>query len=155
MQLLKSTLDMSNIVSKKNFKNDDIDNFALFGNPVSHSKSPKIYEIFSKEKGIQLQYKLISVYENNLTEEIKYFFSLKSSRGANITVPFKEKAVSICHSLTDRAKISNSVNVIKKLSNGTLLGDNTDGLGLIYDLKKKNFIYRRSKILILGAGGAV
>jgi len=129
---------MNNPITKKNLKNDDIDNFALFGNPVSHSMSPDIYRIFSKEQGIKLQYKLINVYKNNLIEEIKFFFSLKSSKGANITVPFKEKAVSVCNSLTDRAKVSSSVNVIKKLSNGTLLGDNTDGLGLIYDLKKKN-----------------
>lgn len=138
MQIHKSTLDMNDIVSKKNSKNDEIDNFALFGNPVSHSKSPEIYKIFSKEQGVQLQYKLLSVCKNNLTEEIKCFFSLKSSKGANITVPFKETAISVCHSLTDRAKVSNSINVIKKLNNEILLGDNTDGVGLIYDLKKKN-----------------
>ncbi|CAL4043747.1 Shikimate dehydrogenase (NADP(+)) [Buchnera aphidicola (Anoecia corni)] len=145
---------MNSIVNKKKSKNDSIDNFALFGNPVNHSMSPNIYKNFSKEQGIPLKYKLINVCENNLIKEMELFFSLKNSKGANITVPFKETVVHICNSLTDRAKVSNSVNVIKKLSNGTLLGDNTDGVGLIHDLKTKKFIDKKSNILILGAGGA-
>lgn len=74
--------------------------------------------------------------------------------GCNITVPFKEEVVNICDILTKRAKISGSVNTIKKLQNGKLLGDNTDGIGLIKDLKRLRFIKKNDVILLVGAGGA-
>lgn len=130
------------------------DKYALFGNPVSHSLSPKIYSHFSKTFKINFSYSLVKAQRDDFEKEIMVFFNNDCSRGANITIPFKERVVNCCNHLTDRSKLTRTVNVIKKLKDNSLLGDNTDGVGLIYDLKKKNFIKPKSIVLILGAGGA-
>ncbi|MGP1945125.1 MAG: shikimate dehydrogenase [Arsenophonus sp. ET-LJ4-MAG3] len=72
-----------------------------------------------------------------------------------MTLPFKELAYHKVDILTKQAKICGSVNTIKKLDDHRLLGDNTDGIGLILDLERLNFIKKGMNILIIGAGGAV
>jgi len=123
----------------------NIDKYALFGSSISHSKSPIVYKCFSKELGINIDYHLIDVPNSIFHEKFNEFFQCSSSKGANITVPYKETVVSYCDILTNRAKLSRAVNVIKKLKNGVLLGDNTDGLGLFVDLKKKILLKKKKK----------
>ncbi|BBA84860.1 shikimate dehydrogenase [endosymbiont of Pachyrhynchus infernalis] len=127
--------------------------FVLFGNPVKHSKSYIIHKIFSKQININYKYYNICVENNEFEKKFFNFFS-NNGNGANITVPFKEYVVKYCNLLTNRSLISNSVNVIKN-NNGNLLGDNTDGLGIIFDLNRLNFINKNYNILLLGAGGSV
>lgn len=144
--------------------------FAVFGNPIKHSKSAEIYALFAREIGILEEYNLKLVLEEDFDSVLFNFFQSKGL-GANITVPFKERAFLLCNCLTDRAKLARSVNTIKKIYNGDLLGDNTDGIGFINDLKRlnwisKNFIFIMNKeeekllssrtinILLIGAGGA-
>ncbi|QJC31682.1 shikimate dehydrogenase [Enterobacteriaceae endosymbiont of Donacia tomentosa] len=127
--------------------------FAVFGNPIKHSKSPIIHQLFAKQTGIKQNYKRISVPIYNFKNEIFYFFK-NGGVGANITSPFKIDAYKICHILTSRAKKSGAVNTIKMTKSGKILGDNTDGIGLLKDLQNIKFIQPKSKILIVGAGGA-
>lgn len=127
---------------------------ALFGNPVRHSLSPKIHNYFSSVMNIKYIYTTILCNKENFSTKILNFFE-DGGIGANITVPFKTDAYSLFkkHSLT--SKISHTVNTISiSDKNKELTGHNTDGIGLIYDLKRLNFIKKNIKILLLGAGGA-
>ncbi|WWO97705.1 MAG: shikimate dehydrogenase [Candidatus Dasytiphilus stammeri] len=128
--------------------------YALFGNPVKHSKSPRIHQLFAEQMNIKHHtYGSICASLENFKEELKNFFE-SGAHGANITVPFKKTAYNLSHKLTKRALLAGSVNTIKKLEDNQLLGDNTDGIGLLIDLKRINFIKPKDNILIIGAGGA-
>lgn len=129
-------------------------NYALFGNPVNHSQSPKIHEFFSKQTGISHIYKSINIPIGEFSSLVSVLFK-KNIQGANVTAPFKREAYFFSNELTKRAKIAQSVNTLKKINNGCILGDNTDGIGLLSDLFRLKFIKKNFTILILGAGGAV
>jgi len=129
-------------------------NYALFGNPVSHSKSPKIHDFFSKQTGISHIYKAVNIPLDQFSLVVSNFFR-KNIQGANITAPFKKEAYFFSDKLTERAKIAQSVNTLKKVKNQYILGDNTDGVGLLSDLMRLNFIKKNFSVLMLGAGGAV
>lgn len=128
-------------------------NYLLFGNPVHHSKSPIIYKYFADNMGLMFDYNTQHVKSNMFSEIILEFFNTHG-KGANVTVPFKEEAYKLSHIVTKRAQITRSVNVLKKLHNNIILGDNTDGIGCLYDLNRLNFIHMNQKILLIGAGGA-
>ncbi|QCI16143.1 shikimate dehydrogenase [Buchnera aphidicola] len=129
-------------------------NYALFGNPVHYSKSPVIHSLFAQQTGILHSYTSINVSLKDFYP-ILYNFFQKNGKGANITVPFKQEAYAFCTELTQRAKIAKSVNTIQKIDDKHFLGDNTDGIGLLSDLIRLDFIKKKYSILILGAGGAV
>ncbi|WP_434526176.1 shikimate dehydrogenase [Photorhabdus asymbiotica] len=128
--------------------------FAVFGNPVTHSKSPRIHQLFSEQTGIEYRYGKILAPIDKFEETLDMFLK-QGGIGANITVPFKEQAFIRANELTDRAKFSGAVNTLKLLDNNQLLGDNTDGIGLLTDLIQLGFITQGQHILIIGAGGAV
>ena len=131
-----------------------LSNYAVFGNPVKHSKSPQIHSLFARQTGITLAYQAIEVPLNNFNEYVSLFATQKG-KGLNITVPFKEEAFSLCDSLTQRAKTAASVNTIW-FDNNKVHGDTTDGQGLINDLTVNHEINLNNKsLLILGAGGSV
>lgn len=127
--------------------------YAVFGNPIAHSKSPAIHEMFAKQTGIPVEYGRILAPIDNFEQTLCDFFEQGGS-GANITLPFKEKAYEYVTELTDRAKVCGAVNTVMKLDENRSLGDNTDGMGLLLDLQRLNFVHNKSKILIIGAGGA-
>jgi shikimate dehydrogenase len=132
-----------------------VSNYAVFGNPVKHSKSPQIHSLFAEQTGIALNYQAIEVPIENFSGCVE-LFSSQGGRGLNITVPFKEKACSICTTLTQRAETSGSVNTIRFDEHKNIHGDTTDGQGLINDLTINHAINLKNKsILILGAGGSV
>ncbi|XRY30779.1 MAG: shikimate dehydrogenase [Buchnera aphidicola (Tetraneura akinire)] len=133
---------------------NNIVDFAVFGNPISHSKSPIIHDIFSKNHNINKNYTSFLVCEKNFFSILDSFFE-NFGKGANVTAPFKEHAFIYSDFITRNAKISGSVNTFKKLENGKILGDNTDGIGLLYDLKRIKFLKKKCNILLLGAGGVV
>lgn len=128
-------------------------NYLLFGNPVNHSKSPIIYNYFEKYTNFKCNYHTKCVEKKLFLKNVLNFFKIHG-KGANITTPFKEEAYKLSNIVTRRAQITRSVNVLKKISNNKILGDNTDGIGLLYDLRRLNFIQSRKKILLIGAGGA-
>lgn len=127
--------------------------FAVFGNPIQHSKSPFIHKMFAEQMGIALEYEKILVPIENFEESLGSFFS-QGGKGANITLPFKERAFLTVSELTERAQTCGAVNTVMKLDDNRLLGDNTDGMGLLLDLQRLEFVHSNSRVLIIGAGGA-
>lgn len=127
--------------------------FAVFGNPIQHSKSPFIHKMFAEQTGITLEYEKILAPIEDFEKNLTNFFS-RGGKGANITLPFKERAFLAVSELTERAQTCGAVNTVMKLDDNRLLGDNTDGMGLLLDLQRLKFVHPNSRILIIGAGGA-
>ncbi|WP_395479834.1 shikimate dehydrogenase [Candidatus Curculioniphilus buchneri] len=130
-----------------------MDTFAVFGNPIEHSQSPYIHSLFSAETGIFHPYGRILAPVNDFEILLKQFFD-KGGLGANITLPFKERAYLFCNQHTERSSFIGAINTIKKQPNGILLGDNTDGIGLLSDLQRLSLLRHNSHVLLVGAGGA-
>ncbi|XBC44643.1 MAG: shikimate dehydrogenase [Buchnera aphidicola (Schlechtendalia peitan)] len=130
-----------------------VNEFSVFGNPIHNTQSPYIHQLFSEQTNIIHNYDYTLVPLNKFYKYITNFFSYIGI-GANVTIPFKEEAFLVSDKLTKYARISGSVNTLKKLDNGKILGDNTDGRGILYDLKRLKFIKRFDNILLIGAGGA-
>ncbi|AKH63076.1 MULTISPECIES: shikimate dehydrogenase [Photorhabdus] len=126
--------------------------FAVFGNPVTHSKSPRIHQLFADQTGIAHCYGKILAPMDKFEETLNIFLQ-QGGIGANVTVPFKEQAFIRANELTERARLSGAVNTLKLIGNNQLLGDNTDGIGLLADLIRLEFITQGQHILIIGAGG--
>ena len=137
-----------------------MDQYAVVGNPVSHSKSPLIHSIFAKQCKQELEYTTIESPLEGFEETIKAFFASDSGgqirgKGLNVTVPFKEQAWALCDLLSERAKLAGAVNTLFLNKEKQLCGENTDGIGLVRDLKNRGVSLKGKKILIIGAGGAV
>jgi shikimate dehydrogenase len=132
-----------------------IDRYAVVGNPVSHSLSPKIHRLFALQTQQSISYEAIELPLDDFAAQIREF-QLQGMKGLNVTVPFKQQAWEICDQRTARAETAGAVNTIIFSEDGSIVGDNTDGAGLIRDLEKNHHIaIQHCKILILGAGGAV
>ncbi|OLQ91103.1 shikimate dehydrogenase [Vibrio panuliri] len=130
-----------------------IDRYAVFGNPIGHSKSPFIHTLFARQTNQPLSYSAELAPVDGFEQAAKAFFS-QGGRGCNITMPFKEDAYQFADRLTQRAELAGAVNTLKKLDDGIILGDNTDGAGLVLDLQNYQVPLENARILIIGAGGA-
>ena len=130
-----------------------METYAVFGNPIAHSKSPFIHQQFAQQLGINHPYGRVLAPLNDFVNTLNAFFS-QGGQGANVTVPFKGEAYARADELTERAALAGAVNTLKRLDDGRLLGDNTDGIGLLSDLQRLSFIRPGLRILLLGAGGA-
>lgn len=127
--------------------------FAVFGNPIEHSKSPQIHQEFANDLGINLEYHKILV-EGDLQIAINNFRA-SGGVGGNITVPFKEKAFALAGLAHSPALLSGAANTIWWGADETLIVNNTDGVGLVRDIcQNLKFNISGCNILILGAGGA-
>ena len=130
------------------------DLYAVFGQPINHSKSPQIHTLFAKQTQQNLIYQAKEVGADNFKTSANDFFS-KGGKGLNCTVPLKELAFQFADKLTPRAEFAKAVNTLILQLDGSILGDNTDGCGLVRDLIINHQISLKEKrILILGAGGA-
>ncbi|HFZ8996862.1 TPA: shikimate dehydrogenase [Citrobacter freundii] len=127
--------------------------YAVFGNPIAHSKSPFIHQQFAQQLNIDHSYGRVLAPINDFINTLNAFFAA-GGKGANITVPFKEEAFARADELTERAANACAVNTLKRLEDGRLLGDNTDGIGLLSDLERLSFIHPGQRVLLIGAGGA-
>jgi shikimate dehydrogenase len=134
---------------------DRIDRYAVFGNPIAHSKSPQIHALFAQQTGQKIIYTAELAEIGQFDQAVKKFIE-NNGRGLNVTVPFKEDAW-ICASVrSDRAQRAGAVNTLKLQKDGRLYGDTTDGIGLVTDLLSNHQIQIKDKdVLIIGAGGAV
>lgn len=130
-----------------------MDKYAVIGNPIKHSKSPQIHTLFAHQTLQNLEYAALQAPVDGFAEFMDAFFSAQG-KGANVTVPFKEDAFAYANRLTDRAKLAGAVNTLKKQADGSILGDNTDGEGLVQDLLRQDTQLKDQRILLLGAGGA-
>ncbi|MDR8525826.1 shikimate dehydrogenase [Shewanella fidelis] len=127
--------------------------YAVFGNPISHSKSPKIHAMFAKETAQSITYEAILAPVDEFEASFKDFV-VANGRGANVTVPFKEQAFALCDELSEQAKLAGAVNTLSVLANGKIRGDNTDGLGIVADLQRNLGSLQGLDVLLVGAGGA-
>lgn len=129
--------------------------YAVMGNPITHSKSPRIHALFAKQTRQRVVYTAIQVDPGGFKQAVGNF-QASGGKGLNVTVPFKREAWELVNELSVRAQRAGAVNTIALRANGTLFGDNTDGVGLIRDLRDNSGATLSGKrVLILGAGGAV
>lgn len=127
--------------------------FAVIGNPIEHSQSPFIHNMFAQQTQKNISYEKILAANNGFKDVVSEFFRLGGS-GLNVTVPFKLKAYDMCDSnVSVRAKIAGAANTLW-MQNGQLHCCNTDGEGLVQDLIRLGHNPKNKKILLLGAGGA-
>jgi shikimate dehydrogenase len=130
------------------------DHYAVFGDPIKHSKSPRIHSLFAQQTQQDLDYVAQQVPAETFVTVANDFFA-NGGKGLNCTVPLKELAWQYADQLTERARLAKAVNTLAKQADGSILGDNTDGIGLVNDLISNHQIQLAGKrILILGAGGA-
>ncbi len=127
--------------------------YAVMGNPIQHSKSPRIHTLFARQTGQNIEYSAIQVDPGGLEQAIGNFQASGGS-GLNITVPFKRTAWELMDELSERARLAGAVNTIL-FRDDSCYGDNTDGVGLVRDLRENHGIPLEGRdILLLGAGGA-
>lgn len=130
------------------------DRYAVFGHPIKHSKSPRIHRMFAEQTGQALDYSAVEVPAEQFETAVAAFFG-EGGKGLNCTVPLKELAWRYAEHKTERAQLSKAVNTLALQADGSLLGDNTDGIGLVNDLTvNRGIALAGIRILILGAGGA-
>lgn len=127
-------------------------NLAVFGDPVAHSLSPLIHQQFAEHVGLAIEYRPIQASTDNFQRKLDAF-QLHGGVGANLTLPHKQAGMTVCADLSMRAVAANAVNTLLLRPNGWY-GDNTDGLGLVWDLQRLQVSLTNQHILIIGAGGA-
>lgn len=128
------------------------DHYAVFGNPISHSKSPLIHAAFARQTGEDIRYEALLAPADEFAAAVDAFRSA-GGRGANVTLPFKQDAYRYATELTERARLAQAVNTLR--FDGERLGDNTDGAGLVRDITQNlGFDIAGKDVLLMGAGGA-
>ena len=134
---------------------DAVDQYAVFGNPIKHSRSPQIHAAFAEQTGQALHYRAHKVELGRFAEVASEFFR-NGGRGLNITVPFKLDAFEFADELSGRARRAGAVNTLARGEDGRIYGDNTDGVGMVRDINDNlGWPVAGKRILVLGAGGAV
>ncbi len=129
------------------------DKYLVFGNPISQSKSPFIHTLFARQTMQELEYSSQQPEPGQFLQQVKAFFE-QGGKGCNVTAPFKEEAFQFADRLTERAELAGAVNTLKKLDDGEIIGDNTDGEGLVQNLLQYQVPLEGARILLIGAGGA-
>ncbi|HEY1151427.1 MAG TPA: shikimate dehydrogenase [Pseudoduganella sp.] len=130
-----------------------MDKYCVFGNPIAHSKSPEIHAAYAAQTGQQLTYEKRLAPVDGFADSVRAFIA-EGGKGANVTVPFKLEAHNLANALTVRAQAAGAVNTLIFSEEG-IIGDNTDGTGLVTDI-----VYNAQtpiagkRVLLLGAGGA-
>jgi len=131
-----------------------VDQYAVAGHPIAHSRSPFIHQLFAEQTGESLCYGAMDVAEHNFHCAVTEF-KRSGGRGLNLTLPLKVLACGYADVCSERVTQAGAANTLSFALDGRVYADNTDGLGLIRDLTS-NFSIRLSgcKILLIGAGGA-
>ncbi len=130
------------------------DRYAVVGNPIGHSLSPRIHTLFAEQTDQHLVYEARLGDPGRFETQVRDWFRA-GLRGLNVTVPFKERAFRMMDLRTSRAERAGAVNTVWSEADGRLTGDNTDGAGFMRDLVERiGFAPGGQRILILGAGGA-
>lgn len=130
-----------------------MNHYAVWGNPIAQSKSPRIHQLFAEQLNKTICYERELGDEAQFEQQLAQFFS-EGAKGANITAPFKERAFALADLHSEACRQAEACNTLKHLEDGRLYADNTDGLGLTTDLKRLGWLKEEQNVLILGAGGA-
>lgn len=128
------------------------DHYAVMGNPIAHSKSPRIHTLFAEQTGEPVQYEAIQVDPGGFPQAVGNF-DASGGKGLNITVPFKQEAWELVSERSERAQRAGAVNTIQFIDK-RIIGDNTDGIGLVNDLLNNQIDIKDKRVLLMGAGGA-
>lgn len=130
------------------------DLYAVIGNPIHHSKSPLIHSLFAQQTQQDMRYEAILSPLDQFAATV-HSFQKQKGKGLNITLPFKIEAFTLATQLTERAQLAQAVNTLKFSENNQMIGDNTDGAGLVRDIEiNQNIAIRNKNVLLIGAGGA-
>lgn len=131
------------------------DRYAVIGNPIAHSKSPALHAAFARQCAQDIEYTRILGPLDGFVATVREF-QRSGGKGLNVTVPFKQEAYALADELSERARLAGAANTLTLRADGSIHGDNTDGVGIVRDIV--NNIGRPlagQRILLLGAGGAV
>ena len=129
------------------------DLYAVFGNPIAHSRSPAIHTAFARQTGQDLRYEARQVALDRFREAVADF-AAAGGRGANVTLPFKEQACALADRRSARAEAAGAANTLVFTADG-IAADNTDGVGLLRDLTDRlHCPLAGRRLLLAGAGGA-
>ena len=120
--------------------------YAVLGNPIAHSLSPLIHAHFAQQLRIDLSYERILV-KGPFKAAADDFFA-HGGRGCNVTLPCKLEACAYAHKLSAAAAAAGAVNTLKQEADGTVSGFNTDGPGLMLDLKRLQFPLQQARVLM-------
>ena len=132
-----------------------VDDYAVVGNPVTHSLSPRIHQQFAEQTAQSIHYRAIELPLEHFSASMLELRD-QGLRGSNVTVPFKQDAWLLCDERSSDAELAGAVNTLSFFEDGSIHGDNTDGVGLCRDLTANLGVnLADSQILVLGAGGAV
>ncbi len=133
------------------------DRYVVIGNPIAHSKSPQIHAAFARQTGEALVYERLLAPVDGFEQTVRDFIAA-GGRGANVTVPFKLEAFALATELSERARMAGAVNTLRfdrAAGMVTIVGDNTDGVGLVRDIMLNAGVQMKgARVLLLGAGGA-
>lgn len=127
--------------------------YAVWGNPIKQSKSPRIHQLFAEQSGKSVSYTAQLGDEADFEQQLLVFFA-QGAKGANITAPFKERAFALADLHSEQCLQAEACNTLKRLDDGRLYAENTDGSGLVADLQRLGWLTEQQRVLILGAGGA-
>ncbi len=129
------------------------DQYAVIGNPISHTKSPLIHMSFAGETGQDIAYAAIEGPMGGFADAVDAFRAA-GGQGLNITAPFKLDAFAYATDLRERAKLAGAVNAMK-FEGERIIADNFDGVGLVNDIQRNlDSPLAGKRVLLLGAGGA-
>jgi shikimate dehydrogenase len=132
------------------------DRYAVAGNPVAHSRSPHIHQLFAQQTGQAIDYGRLLCPLDAFTVEVQAF-AASGAKGCNVTVPFKFEAFELAARRTPRAELAQAANTLRfdAEADGGWLADNTDGVGLVRDITVNAGVSLAGRrVLLLGAGGA-
>jgi len=130
------------------------DRYAVIGNPVAHSRSPDIHAAFARQTGQDLVYGRILAPVEGFAAAVDAFRA-EGGLGLNVTIPFKRDAFAYAGQRTPRAEAAGAVNTLRFDPDALALGDNTDGAGLVRDLRHNLGVrLEGARVLVAGAGGA-
>jgi shikimate dehydrogenase len=129
------------------------DRYAVIGHPVAHSRSPDIHAAFARQTGEDIEYVRLLAPLDAFAATVESFRA-GGGRGANVTLPFKEEAFRLAAASSHRARSAGAVNTLRFDADG-MHGDNTDGIGLVRDIRDRlGCLLAGARVLLLGAGGA-
>lgn len=129
------------------------DRYAVIGNPISQSKSPILHTAFARQFGHDIQYEALLATHETFADTVRRFIA-EGGKGMNVTAPFKLAALDFADTLSERAQAAQAINTLKFGPDG-VFGDNTDGVGLVYDIQDRLGVRLAGRrLLVIGAGGA-
>ena len=132
-----------------------MDRYAVVGNPIGHSLSPRIHAMFVEQTSQNMTYEALQLDTDDFARQV-LDLQAQGYLGLNVTVPFKEQAWQLAARRSPRAEDAGAVNTLIFQADGVIAGDNTDGMGLGRDLiVNHQLLIEHRRILVLGAGGAV